>query len=187
MPGNQMPGSRLRWIVSTQDSGGTLFAQRCGTNLRSPGSLRGAGVIVRRGGAHERHHLYYRPDRGDHGHPVVPRPALRSTDMSTVDTAAAAGPIPTPGGPLSYIHWGPVIAGAVVAAAVWSVLMAFASAIGLMMVSPSPTWRDTSVWLAMLSGVWIIRVTASALLLGPSLSGRVRSTWRAANDEVEFR
>ena len=46
MPGNQMPGPRLRWIVSTQDSGGTLSAQRCGTNLRSPGSLRGAGLIA---------------------------------------------------------------------------------------------------------------------------------------------
>jgi len=108
--------------------------------------------------------------------------------MATVDTAGpAAGPIPTPGGPLSYIHWGPVIAGAFVAAAVWSVLMAFASAIGLMMVSPSPTWRDTSVWLAILSGVWIILVTAGAYALGGYLAGRVRSTWRAANDEVEFR
>jgi hypothetical protein len=108
--------------------------------------------------------------------------------MTTVDTAdPAAGPVPTPGGPLSYIHWGPVIAGAIVAAATWSVLMAFASALGLMIVSPSPTWRDTSVWLAILSGVWIIVVTAGAYALGGYLAGRVRSTWRAAADEVEFR
>lgn len=108
--------------------------------------------------------------------------------MTSLDTTdPAAGPIPTPGGPLSYIHWGPVIAGALVAAAVWSVLMAFASAIGLMIVSPSPTWRDTSVWLAILSGFWIIVVTAGAYALGGYLAGRVRSTWRASNDEVEFR
>jgi hypothetical protein len=108
--------------------------------------------------------------------------------MTTVDTAdPAAGPVPTPGGPLSYIHWGPVIAGAIVAAATWSVLMAFASAIGLMIVSPSPTWRDTSVWLAILSGVWIIVVTAGSYALGGYLAGRVRSTWRASIDEVEFR
>ena len=28
--------------------------------------------------------------------------------------AANAGPVPTPGGPLSYIHWGPGILGAIV-------------------------------------------------------------------------
>ncbi|TMJ03512.1 MAG: hypothetical protein E6G97_10325 [Alphaproteobacteria bacterium] len=100
---------------------------------------------------------------------------------------AGAGPVPTPGGPLSYIHWGPVIAGAIVAAAIWSVLMAFASAIGLMIASPSPTWRDTSVWLALLSGLWIIVVTAGSYALGGYLAGRVRSSWRAASDEVEFR
>src|SRR3954454_13706929 len=113
------------------------------------------------------------------------------TDLATPRPAPAGapadGPIPTPGGPLSYIHWGPVIAGAVVAAAVWSVLMAFASAIGLMIVSPSPTWRDTSVWLAILSGFWIIVVTVGSYALGGYLAGRVRSTWRAAPDEVEFR
>jgi len=110
--------------------------------------------------------------------------------MSTVETIpapAGAGPIPTPGGPLSYIHWGPVIAGALLAAAVWSVLMAFASAVGLMIASPSPTWRDTSVWLAILSGFWVIVVTVGSYALGGYLVGRVRSTWRAAADEVEFR
>jgi len=109
------------------------------------------------------------------------------SDVRTYPDPAASGPIPTPGGPLSYIHWGPVIAGALLAAAVWSVLMAFASAIGLMIVSPSPTWRDTSVWLAILSGFWIIVVTVGSYALGGYLAGRVRSTWRAAADEVEFR
>ena len=102
--------------------------------------------------------------------------------MSDIQTypGRRAGPVPTPGGPLSYIHWGPVFAGAVVAAAVWSVLMGFASAVGLMVVSPSPTWRDASVWLALLSGFWIIVVTVGSFMLGGYLAGRVRSTWRAA-------
>jgi len=108
-------------------------------------------------------------------------------DVQTYPDPNASGPIPTPGGPLSYIHWGPVIAGAVLAAAVWSVLMAFASAVGLMIVSPSPTWRDTSAWLAILSGFWIIVVTVGSYALGGYLAGRVRSTWRADPDEVEFR
>ncbi len=107
------------------------------------------------------------------------------TDVQTYP--AAPGPIATPGGPLSYIHWGPVIAGAVVAAAASFVLMTFASAIGLMIASPSPTWRDTSVWLAILSGFWIIVVTVGSFALGGYLAGRVRSSWKAASDEVEFR
>ena len=99
----------------------------------------------------------------------------------------AAGPVPTPGGPLSYIHWGPALTGAAVAAAASFVLMTFASAIGLMVVSPSPTWRDTSVWLAVLSGLWIIVVATGSFSLGGYLAGRVRSTWKAPEDEVEFR
>ena len=98
-----------------------------------------------------------------------------------------AGPIPTPGGPLSYIHWGPSIGGAIVAAATSFVLMGFASAVGLMVVSPSPTWRDASVWLAILSGFWIIVVVVGSFALGGYLTGRVRSTWAAAPDEIEFR
>jgi hypothetical protein len=108
-------------------------------------------------------------------------------EVQTYPAPAGAGPIPTQGGPLSYIHWGPVIAGALVAAAVSFVLMTFASAIGLMIVSPSPSWRDTSVWLAILSGFWIIVVTVGSFALGGYLAGRVRSSWKATVDEVEFR
>ena len=85
---------------------------------------------------------------------------------------AAAGPVPTPGGPLSYIHWGPVIAGAVVAAAVFFTLMTFASAVGLAVASPSPTWRDASIALAILSGVWILLASRPRQLRAGWLSGR---------------
>lgn len=108
-------------------------------------------------------------------------------DVPTYREPAAAGPIAAPGGPLSYIHWGPGIAGAIVAAATSFVLMGFASAVGLMVASPSPTWRDASVWLAILSGFWIIVVAVGSFALGGYLAGRVRSTWRASPDEVEFR
>jgi len=108
-------------------------------------------------------------------------------DIRTYPDPVAAGPVPTPGGPLSYIHWGPVFAGAALAAAVSFVLMGFASAVGLMVASPSPTWRDASVWLAILSGFWIIVVATGSFALGGYLAGRVRSTWKAPEDEVEFR
>ena len=107
--------------------------------------------------------------------------------MTDIQNREVAGPVPTPGGPLSYIHWGPGIAGALVAAAMIFVLMGFASAVGLMVASPSPTWRDTSLWLVILSGFWIIVVMVGSFATGGYLAGRVRSTWRAAPDEVEFR
>ena len=99
----------------------------------------------------------------------------------------ASGPVATPGGPLSYIHWGPVIAGAVTAAAVAFVLMTFASVVGLAVASPSPTWRDTSVGLALLSGVWILLVAIGSFALGGYIAGRVRSSWATTPDEIEFR
>jgi len=108
-------------------------------------------------------------------------------DVQTYRDPPAPGPILTPGGPLSYIQWGPGIAGAIVAAATSFVLMGFASAVGLMVTSPSPTWRDASVWLAILSGFWIIVVAVGSFALGGYLAGRVRSTWAASPDEVEFR
>lgn len=112
--------------------------------------------------------------------PVVPRanPAL---------TGLSDGPVVAPGGPLSYIHWGPVFAGALVAAATSFVLMTFASAIGLAVASPSPTWRDTSVGLIILSGVWVIVVGVGSFALGGYLAGRVRSSWSTRADEIEFR
>src|SRR5215203_3554526 len=100
---------------------------------------------------------------------------------------SADGPVPTPGGPLSYIHWGPVVAGALAATAVAFVLMTFASAVGLAVASPSPTWRDTSAALALLSGVWILLVAIGSFALGGYLAGRVRSSWATTPDEIEFR
>jgi hypothetical protein len=110
------------------------------------------------------------------------------TSPETVPAGAPAeGPIPTPGGPLSYIHWGPVVAGAVAAAAVWFVLMTFASAVGLATLSPSPTWRDTSIALVLLSGVWLLLVSLGSFAFGGYLAGRVRSSWATSEDEIEIR
>ena len=113
------------------------------------------------------------------------------TDFVSPDTAPATaltgGPVPTPGGPLSYIHWGPAVAGAIAAAATWLVLMTFASAVGLAIFSPSPTWRDTSIGLALLTGAWLLLVAFGSFALGGYLAGRVRSTWSTSEDEREFR
>ena len=61
-----------------------------------------------------------------------------------------------------YISWGAVIAGAIAASALTFVLITFGAAIGLAIASPSATWRDTSVALALLSGIGV-GVTGSAV------------------------
>jgi hypothetical protein len=112
----------------------------------------------------------------------------RASDApAVVPGARTDGPVATPGGPLSYIHWGPVIAGAVLAAASAFVLMTFAASVGLAVASPSPTWRDASIALAILSGLWILLVAIGSFALGGYLAGRVRSTWSTGTDEIEFR
>jgi hypothetical protein len=108
-------------------------------------------------------------------------------DETTVAIVPSDGPLPTPGGPLSYIHWGPVIAGALIAAAVASILHAFATAIGLGVSSTAPTWRDASLALWLLAGLYLIFVALLSYGCGAYLTGRVRSSWTTSKDEIEFR
>ena len=82
---------------------------------------------------------------------------------------AGEGAQPIPGGPLSYVHWGPVIGGALVAAATSFVLMTFAAGLGLAIASPSPTWRDRSVALMVLSGFWVLVVAVASMAQGAIL------------------
>jgi hypothetical protein len=81
-----------------------------------------------------------------------------------------------------------VIAGAIAASALTFVLITFGAAIGLAIASPSATWRDTSVALALLSGLWLLLTAVASFALGGYLAGRLRATWdTAVADEVEFR
>ena len=76
---------------------------------------------------------------------LTPSEAARRVETSG-PTAAVAVENTT-----SFVQWGAVIAGALVAAAVSLVLIAFGTAIGLSVLSSSPTWRDTSPALAVAS------------------------------------
>ena len=96
------------------------------------------------------------------------------------------GPVVRPANP-SYVELGPAFAGAVVAAAAFFVLMAFAAAIGLAVSSASPTWRDTSVGLTVLSGAWVVLSAVGSFALGGYIAGRLRARWDAGADEVHFR
>lgn len=88
----------------------------------------------------------------------------------------------------AYVQWGPVIAGAIAAAALASVLHAFAGAVGLAVGSTAPSWRDASMALWLLSGLYLILVALASYGLGGYLAGRLRAGLTPAGpDEVEFR
>ena len=103
--------------------------------------------------------------------------------MTDMDRATAPAPL------VPYVQWGPVIAGAAAAAALGAVLHTFAGAIGLAVTSTAPTWRDASIALWVLSGLYLILAALAAYGLGGYIAGRMRSRLGSAttSDEVEFR
>ena len=103
--------------------------------------------------------------------------------MTMAETRPAAGY----DGP-AYVQWGPIVAGAITAAALATVLHSFAAAIGLAVSSTAPTWRDASLALWALSGLYLVLVALAAYGAGGYVAGRLRARLAAASpDEVEFR
>src|SRR3954463_15431013 len=82
--------------------------------------------------------------------------------------------------PGPYIQWSAVIAGAVSAAALATVLHAFAGAIGLAVTSTAPTWRDSNAGLWILSGVYLVLVALAAYGLGGYVAGVLRERFAPA-------
>jgi hypothetical protein len=93
-----------------------------------------------------------------------------------------------PGSITGYVQWGAIFAGALAAAALATVLHAFAAAIGLAVSSTAPTWRDSSLALALLSGLYLLLAALLAYGLGGYIAGRLRTPIAGASeDEIEFR
>jgi hypothetical protein len=87
-----------------------------------------------------------------------------------------------------FLQWTPVVAGAVGAAAFSFILVTFGAAVGLGISSTSPTWRDASVALAILSGIYLILQAIISFGFGGYIAGRARTRFEAAGtDEVESR
>src|SRR5438094_407580 len=87
-----------------------------------------------------------------------------------------------------YLPWTPVIAGALAAAALSFILLTFGAAIGLGVSTTSPTWRDASVALALLSGLYVILQAVVSFGFGGYIAGRVRGPLAAMGaEEVENR
>src|SRR5215472_6678133 len=85
------------------------------------------------------------------------------------------------------IAWDSVIAGGVAAAAISSVLLAFGSAIGFSVVSTSPSWRDTSVFLALVSGLYLVFVALASFGLGGYIAGRLSHRFVGSDAEIALR
>src|SRR5437762_4551238 len=91
-------------------------------------------------------------------------------------------------GASSCLGWTPAIAGALIATVLSAVLIAFGTAIGLGVASSAPTWRDASVALWLLSGIYLILVSLVGFGLGGYLAGRLRTTMPAADaGDIEYR
>src|SRR5580765_325379 len=81
----------------------------------------------------------------------------------------------------SYVEWGPVFAGAILAGALSFVLLTFGTAIGLSLLSPYP---GHSYGRAAASGaaVWGLVVPIGSLLIGGYIAGRMRAPREGADE-----
>jgi hypothetical protein len=87
----------------------------------------------------------------------------------------------------NYIRWTPALVGALAAAALAFVLHSFAAGIGIAATSTAPTWRDSSMMLVLLAGLYLIFVAVVSFGVGGYIAGRLRVPVEAAADDVEFR
>lgn len=102
--------------------------------------------------------------------------------MSALAEPAVPGPRS-----ITLIQWPAVFAGAIAAAGVSFTLHAFAAGIGLAVFSTAPTWRDSSSWLWLLSGVYLLVAALAAFGVGGYIAGRMRTALSLDTGEMEFR
>ena len=109
------------------------------------------------------------------------------TALGPTRTEPAASVVPTGALP-SFIEWGPVFAGAVLAAALSFVLLTFGTAIGLSATSPWPNSGLPARVIASLAIFWTMAQQIATFMAGGYVAGRMRSRWHEpAQDEVGFR
>ena len=95
------------------------------------------------------------------------------------------GPLGPVGGRWA-LQWTPIIAGALAASALSLILITFAATVGLGVSSTSPTWRDTSVALWLLSGIYLVLQALVSFGSGGYVAGRSRAPYTSAGtDEGE--
>ena len=86
------------------------------------------------------------------------------------------------------LQWTPVVAGALTATAISSILVTFAATVGLGVSSAAPTWRDASVALWLLSGIYLILQALISFGCGGYIAGRTQAPIAGGEvDDVERR
>ena len=85
------------------------------------------------------------------------------------------------------LPWSAIIAGALTASALIFVFTAFAGSLGLAMASPSPTWRDASIGLAILTGVYLILAAVISFGTGGYVAGRIAWGEGTSRNDRHFR
>jgi|SRR5262245_6813505 len=105
--------------------------------------------------------------------------SVPDVDVVTVSGPAAAGQ--------SYLEWGPVVAGAIAAAAISFLLLSFGGAIGLSMTSPWPYAGASALAVTVAVAWWTVMVEIGSFAAGGYLAGRLRSRWLETGDEARFR
>jgi hypothetical protein len=101
---------------------------------------------------------------------------VTSSDLDELDTEPRS------------LQWTPVIAGALAAAALSLILVTFAATVGLGVSSTAPSWRDASIALWLLSGLYLILQAVLSFGFGGYIAGRLRApTVAAETEEVETR
>jgi hypothetical protein len=90
--------------------------------------------------------------------------------------------------PARYASWTSIILGALMATALSSILFAFGATIGLGVTSATPTWRDASAALAILSGLYLIIQAVISFGVGGYIAGRTRTASATSHvSEIEHR
>jgi hypothetical protein len=72
------------------------------------------------------------------------------------------------------LQWTPIVAGSLAACAVSLIMITFGTTVGLGVSSMAPTWRDASLALALLSGIYLILQALVSFGSGGYLAGRCR-------------
>ena len=86
------------------------------------------------------------------------------------------------------LQWTPIIAGAFTACVASSIMITFGAIVGLGVSSTAPTWRDTSIALWVLSGLYLTLVSLVCFGCGGYIAGRTRAPYDGiATEDTEKR
>jgi hypothetical protein len=107
--------------------------------------------------------------------------------MANVTSSPSGDTTVAPSASASFIEWGPIIAGAVLASALSFVLLTFGSAIGLSATSPWPGAGLSATVLAILAILWTMIQQIGTFMAGGYVAGRMRSPLSLSQDETQFR